>query len=145
MSSPADDAMKETVSRLLAKSSGYSVKQTEEVIRILRKENFNLKLKLFLLENRSSNARPSTAPSGNDVGDKEFYDLFAENEAMRNELDEKHSLLKAALDVIHVLEDGKLKSEEQCRDMMIEQRDSPKVNKASSELFQLNETLNVSG
>lgn len=143
MSTPADDAKKEPDLRV-ATSSGFSVRQTEEAISMLRRENFNLKLKMFHLESRSSNARPSTVPSGNDVGDKEFCDLFAENEAMRNELDKKQRLLKAALDVIQTLEDGKLKSEQR-RDMMIEQRDLPKVNNDSNELFQLKETSDASG
>lgn len=119
MSLPADDAMKESVSRSFATSSGYLVKQSEEVIRILRKENFNLKLKMFLMED--GNGRPSKAPEGSEVGDNDFLDLFVENMAMKNELNELRSLLKVALIEIQTFEWSKVKSDERCR-KMIEQR-----------------------
>lgn len=102
-------------------SSGFSVRQSEEAITSLRKENFNLKLKIFLLE--SQEGCSAVVPfKVNELGEQEYLDMFMENESMRFELEEKQTLLKSALDVIQNLEDQKLSFEQKCQKMMVEQQ-----------------------
>lgn len=121
MSSTAADLKKISVKRCsTAGASGFLVKQSEETIKNLRKENFNLKLKMYLVENNKS--RPSTAPEGDQSGGyNEVFELLQENESFRLEIQEKLCLLKSALEVIKNLEEQKLKSEARCRDLMLEQ------------------------
>jgi len=121
MSSTAADSNKISTLRCsTAGGSGFLVKQSEETIKNLRKENFNLKLKMYLVE--SNKSRPSTAPEGDHCTDKEIIELLQENEKMRLEIQEKLNLLKSALEVIKSLEDQKLKSDARCRDLMLEQQ-----------------------
>jgi Centrosomin N-terminal motif 1 len=125
--------------RALTPNSGFSVRQSEETIKTLRKENFNLKLKIFMLESKKGGA--ALMPDSNDLNDKEYFDLFVENESMRNELEEKQTLLKSALDVIQNLEDQKLNFEQKCQDMMVEQQIQTfqllKVNTKTRKIIQI--------
>ncbi|CRL04683.1 CLUMA_CG017747, isoform A [Clunio marinus] len=80
--------------------SGYLVKKSKETIDKLERENFNLKLKYFLLNRRDKEFLRQAANVNFD-----FFEMFEENEALKMELSEKNILLKSALDVINQLED----------------------------------------
>lgn len=101
MSSSADGALQAW--RASTASSGYLVRQSEEAMKLLRKENFNLKLKLFLIECKQGES--VLKQKIDDLGDQEFIDLFMDNQTMKNELSEKQCLLKDALKVIESLEE----------------------------------------
>lgn len=107
--------------------SGYSVKKTRQIIDKLEKENFSLKLKLHLMEERQ---HPETAQAGADFTDDDgVADLVLQNQAMYNELEEKNDLLKSALEAIGLLQNQIVITEKQCRAMLIAQQ--KRVSKAS--------------
>lgn len=90
--------------------AGFCVRQSEEILRSLEKDNFNLRLKIYLLECKNGTKLPDEASN---VCDKEFMDLFLENEALKNELNEKKEIMSNALAVIEMLE--KQKEEEKIK------------------------------
>ncbi|XP_070501287.1 CDK5 regulatory subunit-associated protein 2-like [Chironomus tepperi] len=97
-----------------AQSPVYYVRQSEEELRNLQKENFNLKLKIYFLEqNRDGSTK---MPEITNIDEKEYFDLVVENEALKAELIEKKEIMSNALDVIDLLEkqkeDEKRKAEE---------------------------------
>lgn len=100
-------------------TSGYLVRKSEEAIENLRKENFNLKLKMFMLNNRKGPL--SSTPETDEHCDGDFIDLVLENESIKNELEEKQALLKSSLSVIHTLEEQKLQVELKCQELIKEQ------------------------
>lgn len=107
--------------------TGYSVKKTRQIIDKLEKENFSLKLKLHLMEKRQ---HPETARATADFVDEDgVADLVLQNQAMHNELEEKHDLLRSALEAIGLLEHQIVITEKQCRAMLIAQQ--KRVSKAS--------------
>lgn len=119
MSTTSVDVKKKFVLRASTADSGFSVKQSEETIRNLQKENFNLKLKMFVLSNRKGSApQPVMMETCHD----DFIDLLEENEAMKSDLSEKQSLLEAALNAIRSLEYQKDKFEQKCEDLISEKQ-----------------------
>lgn len=117
-------------------NSGFSVRQSEEAIKNLRKENFNLKLKLFMLENKRG--AWAVAPECEDICNKEFFELFRENEEMKQELFEKHDLLEASLLAIQKLEDQNIKIEKKFDDLLLEQQiEAIKVRKLADNSWSL--------
>lgn len=113
---------------------GYSVKQSEETIKNLRKENFNLKLKMYLMKGKSS-VLPKD--SGEKAGEKELVDLLMENEFLRIELDDNQSLLKASLDAILKVEDQKAKYQKKYEDLLVEyQMQTVKTSKVGTLISQ---------
>lgn len=119
MSSACGNIKKKCVHRASTADAGFSVKQSEETIRNLRKENFNLKLKMFVLENRKGSA---PQPFMNEICNEDLNDLFEENEAMKIDINEKQNLLKAALDAIRSLEYQKEKFEKKCEELIVEKQ-----------------------
>lgn len=120
MASWVEDTKHKHALRAATPNSGFSVRKAEETIKNLEKENFNLKLKIFLLESKKGVA--SNPPELNEATSKEYFELFVENEEMKNELEEKLNLLKSALDVIQILEDEKLNYEKKLQEMMVKQQ-----------------------
>lgn len=88
-----------------APSPVYYVRQSEEEIKNLQKENFNLKLKLYLMENKRDGS--TNMPEMTSFDEKEYFDLVIENEALKAELNEKKDIMSNALDVIDMLEKQK--------------------------------------
>lgn len=78
----------------------YSMKEIEENLKSLTKENFNLKLRIYFLEMRSEGSKNTV----NGEDSKEFFQLIMENESLKNDLDEKHGLIKQAAMAIDILE-----------------------------------------
>lgn len=113
--------------RAVTSSSGFSVRRAEDEIKSLRKENFNLKLKMFLLETR--NGSLAVTPEVDELCEKEFIDLVIENDQMKGdimemrvELMEKQNLLKSSLRAIEMLEVQKLEIKKTCQYMLLDQR-----------------------
>lgn len=114
-------------SRVSITDAGYSVNKSRQVIDKLEKENFSLKLKLHLLEKRQ---HPETAQAEADFVDEDgVADLVLQNQAMHNDLEEKHDLLRSALEAIGLLEHQIVVTEQQCQAMLIAQQ--KRVSKAS--------------
>jgi len=142
-------------------SQGYYVRQSEEALRSLQKENFNLKLKMYLMENkRDGNSKVPIDVSN--IDEKEYFDLVVENEAIKTELNEKNDLMSQALEVIDMLEkqkdDEKRKSEElvvdytkkidelkvrskMCKRKMLKSKKQAQVNENTNDLKLLQEEL----
>ena len=77
---------------------GRSVREFEEQMTALRKENFNLKLRLFFLEESIPVYQQSCNASsdGQEALFKQLIDCKVEAEILRQEVEEKQELLKDA-------------------------------------------------
>jgi hypothetical protein len=77
------------------------MKDYEQIVQDLKKENFDLKLRVHLLEERLS----LTGPGGPiEEAQRRVIDLKVESESLRRDLSEKNKLLQDALDAIDSLE-----------------------------------------
>ncbi|CRL02546.1 CLUMA_CG015749, isoform A [Clunio marinus] len=76
---------------------GRSLREFEEQMTALRKENFNLKLRIYFLEEK-------TASDCNDAFHRQNIDLKVENETLRKELLEKQDLLCQASKAMELIE-----------------------------------------
>lgn len=99
-------------------SQSYSVRKSEEALKTLQKENFNLKLKVYCLENKLGVAQSSEISN---VCDKEYIDLFIENDSLKSELNDKKDIMKNALEAIEMLEDQKSLQEKKSSAIIKEQ------------------------
>uniref|UniRef100_A0AAG5CSJ7 Centrosomin N-terminal motif 1 domain-containing protein n=1 Tax=Anopheles atroparvus TaxID=41427 RepID=A0AAG5CSJ7_ANOAO len=108
-----------------------SLRENEEEISTLRKDNFNLKLRIYFLEQRAgmcpdaetpglgvttSSSTSGTSCDGNYL--KQNIDLKVEVESLRRELHEKQELLCQAAKAIELLEESHRKTEEKHREMV---------------------------
>lgn len=91
---------------------GYSVRKSEEALCLLQKENFNLKLKLYFLENKGGSF---------DALDDEYVNVFLQNQSLKSELNEKKEIMKKALEAIEKLEKEKALYEEKSNSIIEEQ------------------------
>lgn len=109
---------------------GHSVRQSEEARKLLEKENFNLKLRLFYLENKDGISNFSRALKGID-SKKKLLDLFVENGSLKRDLNEQQEIMKNALQAIEILEREKFMQEKKSKALIIDQSrkiDALKVN-----------------
>lgn len=83
-------------------NTGYSLRASENLIRNLEKENFNLKLKIFLMEQKFGIS--TQYPNPKTDNDREIVEILEQNQFLRFQLCEKQSLLETALDAIEFLE-----------------------------------------
>ena len=119
----------------------FSMKETEEHLKSLTKENFNLKLRIYFLEMRSG-------VSSNTTDSKEYVELLMENESLKNDLEEKQDLIKQAAMAIDILEQNQeVKNMENDKEQTIQLKTIENQNKtiASLEivLSSLNNTRNL--
>ncbi|XP_053963929.1 centrosomin isoform X3 [Anastrepha ludens] len=82
---------------------GRSVREFEEQMASLRKENFNLKLRLYFLEESVPGYHQSNA-EGPESLMKQLIDTKVEIEILRKELEEKQDLLKEAAQAMNHME-----------------------------------------
>ncbi|GIY74909.1 hypothetical protein CDAR_309661 [Caerostris darwini] len=78
-----------------------AVREYEQTIEELKKENFDLKLRIFLLEDTKNKNYLRNKSSGNEDEDNTvqvIVELKVETEALRNELSSKNQLLQEAID-----------------------------------------------
>lgn len=113
-----DDECARKIKSRATSSQGYSVRRSEEALSTLQKENFNLKLKVYFLENKLGITQPSEITN---VCDKEYIDLFIENDTLKSELNDKKDIMKNALDAIEMLEDQKILQEKKSNAIIKEQ------------------------
>lgn len=76
----------------------------------LRKENFNLKLRIYFLEEKNPGIH--TGADGTESFFKQTVDLKVEIEALRKELNEKHDLLCQAAKAMELMEESQKKADE---------------------------------
>lgn len=94
--------MSESLDEIEIVNTGYSLKASENLIRNLEKENFNLKLKIFLMEQRYGIS--SQYPNPKTENERLIVDILEQNQSLKFQLSEKQSLLENALDAIEYLE-----------------------------------------
>ncbi|XP_049306611.1 centrosomin isoform X3 [Bactrocera dorsalis] len=83
---------------------GRSVREFEEQMASLRKENFNLKLRLYFLEESVPGYHQANA-EGHDSLMKQLIETKVEIEILRKELEQKQELLKEAAQAMNHMED----------------------------------------
>lgn len=111
-------------------AQGRSLREYEEQMSALRKENFNLKLRIYFLEENagltagSGANHGSSATDGNTSGGtpesliKQNIDLKVEVESLRKDLQEKQDLLLQAGKAMDLMEEGSRKAEEHNREII---------------------------
>ncbi|ETN60868.1 centrosomin (arrow protein) [Anopheles darlingi] len=141
-----------------------SLREIEEELSSLRKEKFNLKLRIFFLEQQAgistensdlpglgvTASSSGTSRDGNCI--KQNIDLKVEVESLRRELFDKQELLCQAAKAIEVLEEGHRRSEEKHREMVsdlnnrieIHQLEIKSLEKVAAELQQQHRELQLS-
>ncbi|XP_037813945.1 centrosomin isoform X4 [Lucilia sericata] len=77
-------------------AQGRSVREFEEQMATLRKENFNLKLRLYFIEESIPGYKQANNTSSEDTLMKQLIDTKVEMEILRKEVQEKQDLLKEA-------------------------------------------------
>uniref|UniRef100_A0A903WXV5 CDK5 regulatory subunit-associated protein 2 n=1 Tax=Anopheles gambiae TaxID=7165 RepID=A0A903WXV5_ANOGA len=108
-----------------------SLRDNEEEISTLRKENFNLKLRIYFLEQKAGICTDNDTPGGLGVTTssasntscdgnylKQNIDLKVEVESLRQDLQSKHDLLCQAVKAMEVLEESHKKAEERHRELV---------------------------
>ncbi|XP_061391426.1 centrosomin [Musca vetustissima] len=84
---------------------GRSVREFEEQMATLRKENFNLKLRLYFIEESIPGyQQASNSTEGQDTLMKQLIDARVEMEILRKEIQEKQDLLKEAAQAMTQME-----------------------------------------
>jgi hypothetical protein len=99
-----DDQLIAKKAQLQMPEASYYVRRTEKTIDALKKENFNLRLKLHFLEQQQGAALGSTSKAYENQSIENDLDLQFENETLRGKLEENQRLLKESLNVIEMLE-----------------------------------------
>ncbi|CAO1301634.1 unnamed protein product [Diamesa tonsa] len=82
-------------------TQGRSLREYEDQMTVLRKDNFNLKLRIYFLEEKPA---ANTTGEGNDNFYKQNIDLKVENESLHKELQEKQELLCQASTAMDLLD-----------------------------------------
>lgn len=80
------------------------LKFTDNVIQRLKRENFNLKLKMYLMEQKLGYANSSLLPIPTCDYEREVIETFEENKNLKIELAEKEAVLESAIEVIEFRE-----------------------------------------
>lgn len=91
---------------------GRSIREHDEQLNALRKENFNLKLRIYFMEEKTSSAN---LPDSSESLFKENVDLKVQAEALRVELKEKQNLLCEAATALELMEQSQKSREEACQ------------------------------
>lgn len=76
------------------------MKETEEHLKSLTKENFNLKLRIFFLEMKTV----VSSKMNHTNNSTDYVELLMENDSLKNDLDEMRDLIKQAAMAIDILE-----------------------------------------
>ncbi|KFB41500.1 AGAP002434-PA-like protein [Anopheles sinensis] len=139
-----------------------SLRENEEEISSLRKENFNLKLRIYFLEQKAgictesdnlglglTNSSSASGASCDGNYAKQNIDLKVELESLRRDLIDKQQLLCQAAKAIEVLEEDHRKTEEKHREMVADLNNRIEMHlleiksleKMGAELQQLNREL----
>lgn len=98
---------------------GHSIKEFEEQLSNLRKENFNLKLRIYFLEERMG----ANLNADNETDLKNNVELMVELQNARKELEDKQDLLCQAAKALEIEEDER-RREVSLRDSQIRELES---------------------
>lgn len=90
----------------MSQRGGFCVKEHEEQLESLQKENFNLKLRIYFLEKNNPNI-----PEDTDSILQQNIDLRVENETLRKEVDSRGDLVKQAHVALDLVENEKDKQQ----------------------------------
>ncbi|XP_055923053.1 centrosomin isoform X7 [Eupeodes corollae] len=85
-------------------AQGRSVREFEEQMASLRKENFNLKLRIYFIEESIPGYNQSNNSEGQETLMKQLIDTKVEMEILRKEIHEKQDLLKEAAQALNQME-----------------------------------------
>lgn len=85
-------------------AQGRSVREFEDQMASLRKENFNLKLRLYFIEESIPGYNQSNNTEGQETLMKQLIDSKVEMEILRKEIHEKQDLLKEAAQALNQME-----------------------------------------
>ncbi|XP_055857208.1 centrosomin isoform X4 [Episyrphus balteatus] len=85
-------------------AQGRSVREFEEQMASLRKENFNLKLRIYFIEESIPGYNQSNNTEGQETLMKQLIDTKVEMEILRKEIHEKQDLLKEAAQALNQME-----------------------------------------
>lgn len=114
---------------------GRSLREYEEQMSALRKENFNLKLRIYFLEENAgiggntsgggtlAGSSAATPPDGSVAPEslfKQNIDLKVEVESLRKDLQEKQDLLCQAAKAMEMMEEGQRKTEQNHQEVVSE-------------------------
>lgn len=80
------------------------LKSTTNYIDKLKRENFNLKLKIYLLEQRLGHSNSLNLPNPRCNLEEEIVKIFKENQMLKKELAEKESVVESAINIIEYRE-----------------------------------------
>lgn len=118
-------------------SKGLCIKEYEDKMDNLKKENFNLKLRLYFYEEKSG-----AFPEGTETLHKQVIDLKVEKESLVKELDEKQELLYQASKALEILENERKASDDNAEKEIAELKE--KIQMLEEELQQNNEPASKS-
>lgn len=93
-------------SSTMSRGGGFCVKEYEEQLENLQKENFNLKLRVYFLEQKNPNV-----PDDVESLMAQMIDLKVQNESLYKDLQEKQELLCQASKALELLEEAKMEDE----------------------------------
>lgn len=91
---------------------GRSIREHDEQLNALRKENFNLKLRIYFMEEKNAS---NNFPDSSESLFKENVDLKVQAEALRVELKEKQNLLCEAATAMELMEQSQKAREDDCQ------------------------------
>ncbi|XP_037916384.1 centrosomin isoform X2 [Hermetia illucens] len=93
---------------------GRSVREFEEQMASLRNENFNLKLRLYFVEQKvpGYNSSANSSSDGQESLLKQNVDLKVDNEILKKELQQKQSLLCEAAKAMELMEEQQKENDE---------------------------------
>ncbi|XP_078050206.1 phosphodiesterase 4D interacting protein centrosomin isoform X2 [Augochlora pura] len=118
---------------------GRTMKDYEDQLQVLQKENFNLKLRIYFLEERMG----ITSVDGNAI--KKNIELKVENESLRKELVEKQELLSQAAKAIQLFEEQKeVCSRNEVQYQQTLQAEREKIRKLEKDLAEYQERADAS-
>ena len=103
----SSDEIDESLQPSTTSARGFCVKEVEEEMHNLKKENFNLKLRIYFLEEKNPNV-----PVGAETIYKQNIDLKVENQNLIKEVQEKQELLCEASKALELLDEEKLHAQQ---------------------------------
>lgn len=121
-------------SSIMSRNGGFCVKEYEEQFENLQKENFNLKLRVYFLEQKNPNV-----PDDVESLMQQIIDLKVQNESIYKDLHEKQELLCQASKALELLEEAKVEDQSHVEKIIESLKD--KISSLESENQNLQQAL----
>lgn len=122
-------------SSTMSRAGGFCVKEYEEQLDNLQKENFNLKLRVYFFEQRNPNV-----PEDVETLMQQNIDLKVQNESLFKDLHEKQELLCQASKALELIEEAKQEDDSHVEKVVESLKD--KIASLESENQNLQQALN---